>query len=351
MTKRLILHIGQPKTGTTTLQKTLQASRSALINDGILYPNTGKNPNHIVILPHLTGDSTAGQTPASNPQKFDPLKVMKLSNEKWSDLTESVNILNPNTIIISSEQLFRTRKNKARESLKNHLKSISSEIIITAYLREPASSALSRAQQLLKSQPNFNLPHKDCFRRILEPYVKSDLGIVSTRIFDRKNLEKGDIVADFCTHYIPDFDQSRLSYCTETNTTMSAEAMALMQELNRKERTHPSIKALKKTIGSIDKKIEGFSRPQLHDHVRLAIQNRCTDLDWLKDQFGIVFPSVDKKTMTPNKADNICEGLDRVKDICIVDTDRKAALWSALCNNRNYKRSFNRLLCRLLRKA
>jgi hypothetical protein len=349
MTQRLILHIGQPKTGTTTLQKTLQASRSALLNAGIFHPNTGKDPNHKVLLPHLTGCHLACITPASRSLKIDPRKIMLESKERWSDFLADNNNYKPNTIILSSEQLFRVKTKDDLESLTNHLKPLASEIIFTAYLREPASSMLSGAQQLLKSQPDFKLRHKNTFRRVLEPYIKSGLGKMSLRVFDRKSLEGGDIVNDFFTHYIPNFDQQRLSHCKDANTSMSAEAMALMQEINRKERPASSTKVLKRIIASVDGKVEGYSRPRMHDHVRHAIRSRCTDLNWLEDQFGIIFQSNDATAMSANKADEICEALDRVHDICEIDVDRKEALWITACNDLNSKRPISRLIRRLFR--
>ena len=37
---KILLHIGSPKTGTTTLQRTLYASRDTLADRGILYPKS-----------------------------------------------------------------------------------------------------------------------------------------------------------------------------------------------------------------------------------------------------------------------------------------------------------------------
>jgi len=42
MLKRLILHIGPPKTGTTSIQKFLSAAQEDLLSDGILYPANGR---------------------------------------------------------------------------------------------------------------------------------------------------------------------------------------------------------------------------------------------------------------------------------------------------------------------
>ena len=167
----------------------------------------------------------------------------------------------------------------------------------------------------------------DYYRNVLEPFLTCGAGPVNVRLFDRSTLEGGDLVEDFFTHYIPDFDQRRLSRCKDTNTSMSAEAMALMQEINRKERSWPSVITFDKIIGSIDTQLEGYSRPRMHDHIRHAIQARCTDLDWLEDNFGLRFPGIDTTAMTRSEANQLCDNIDRVEDICSVDAGRKELLW------------------------
>lgn len=42
----IYLHLGSPKTGTTFLQAMLSAHRERLVEDGVLYPNTGQSAHH-----------------------------------------------------------------------------------------------------------------------------------------------------------------------------------------------------------------------------------------------------------------------------------------------------------------
>ncbi|MGI9369243.1 MAG: hypothetical protein ACR2O2_10450, partial [Ruegeria sp.] len=49
--KELILHIGHPKTGTTTLQQTFKKNRDFLEKQGILYPMQSSQYNHKLIVP------------------------------------------------------------------------------------------------------------------------------------------------------------------------------------------------------------------------------------------------------------------------------------------------------------
>ena len=331
MTQQLILHIGHPKTGTTTLQKTLQASRPALLAEGILHPDTGPHHNHKILLPYLTGNYLASQTPASQLRKTDPTSVMLESSTKWASVLQDIRKHDPNTIILSSEQLFRVTNSGELQNLAGLIKPIAPVVVIAAYLREPASATLSTAQQLLKSQPGFKMLPKDYFRRSLEPYTNCGLGSMKVRVFDRSSLEGGDIVKDFFKQHAPAFVSNKLTHHKDENTTVSPEAMALMQEINRMERSFPSIKAFKKIMNAIDTEVEGYSRPCIHDYIRHAMHARCTDLGWLEDKFGLVFPNVDTTAMSESEANRVCDSLDLVKDICEIDADRKEKLWHAAC--------------------
>jgi hypothetical protein len=337
MTQRLILHIGHPKTGTTTLQKTLQASRTALINAGILHPDTGHHHNHRALIPYLTSEASALQQLDSSPSE-----VLKISSKKWNAVKEEVSTLNPNTIILSSESFFRDLGDDEFRMLGSNLKSLASKIVIAAYLREPASLTLSKAQQNIKRKPIFTLPPKAYYRSTLELYKNSGIGSMKVRIFDRRALKDGDIVKDFFAQHIPHFDPERLSRRKDDNTSFSAEAMSLLQEVQRKERSCPRDNA-KHAIKKADRELHGFARPRMHDQIRHAIQARCTDLGWLKDEFDLEFPNIDTTAMSHSEADRLCDALDTVEDMCVVDTDRKAALWNAVCKNQGPIR-------RLLRK-
>lgn len=340
MTQRLILHIGHPKTGTTTLQKTLQASRPALINAGILHPDTGRHHNHKVLIPYLTR-----ATPIAQKNESWPSKSVETSGKKWAEMIEATKASNPNTIILSSEGFSRDIEDREFTNLVSNLRSLTHEISTAIYLREPAALALSRAQQHVKRKPNFTLQKNNYYRSILERYRSSEMGPMNVRIFDRSILKNGDIVEDFFTQHFPHFDTGQLSRRKDANTSFSAEAMALIQGVNRNELSLP-IQGARHAIEQADRELPGFSRPRMHDHIRHAIQARATDLDWIRNEFGLEFPNIDTQTMPRSEANRLCDALDRVEDMCVVDADRKAALWNAVCKD---SRPMRRLLRRIFK--
>jgi len=92
---RLILHIGNHKTGSTAIQTALSNNTEILKQEGVLYPKTGvvKNAHHIIPL-SLRGESVPG---------FD---VVSDIDTLLMDLIDEVKLKQPEVVIISSEEFF-----------------------------------------------------------------------------------------------------------------------------------------------------------------------------------------------------------------------------------------------------
>lgn len=87
--KRVFLHIGAPKTGTTFLQQVLDNNREAMADAGILYPKAVGDANHTAVwsLRNTYGDSPAGRRMAGD----------------WDLLVEKTREWQGHTVVISSE--------------------------------------------------------------------------------------------------------------------------------------------------------------------------------------------------------------------------------------------------------
>ena len=134
MTRQLILHIGPPKTGTTSIQRTLVASQNALLSRGILHPDTTPHKhNHRNLIPYLTSSDTSEELP-------DTVQAAKVL---WEGIVQEIERTDPHTIILSSEQLFRVWSPEQAQAITAKLRAVASHITIVAYVREPAASTLS----------------------------------------------------------------------------------------------------------------------------------------------------------------------------------------------------------------
>lgn len=83
MSKKLILHIGTEKTGTTSIQKFLNLNKDELLNEGIFYPmgtcGTDNYPNHRKL---ATACFNLGH-------EDDSFKSLRLSQDNFNDWRDS----------------------------------------------------------------------------------------------------------------------------------------------------------------------------------------------------------------------------------------------------------------------
>lgn len=92
--KRIFLHIGQPKTATTTIQNFLSINQAKLIKHGWLYPNAGRQyDGH-----HLLGNFFRA-APIHWIGQADPAQVM-------ANLKREIDETNCDNIILSTESLY-----------------------------------------------------------------------------------------------------------------------------------------------------------------------------------------------------------------------------------------------------
>jgi hypothetical protein len=98
---KLILHIGLPKTGTTSLQSVLAASRSKLRSQGLLYPDFGVDglENHHLLLRPICEDSSLEDGVWDARLKGQYLEVEAIKRHLHAEATSA----KAHTIVLSSE--------------------------------------------------------------------------------------------------------------------------------------------------------------------------------------------------------------------------------------------------------
>ncbi|MBN2824280.1 MAG: hypothetical protein JXQ76_03065, partial [Campylobacterales bacterium] len=203
MSKKLYLHIGTHKTGTTSIQKALANNRNKLNEKGLSYfydnPDGTKSP---IFNTHSWFSLNENFLKDGLTIKFKN----KLSQE-ISKLSEEV--------IVSSENFSWLFNASELIELKKELEVYFDEIKIIIYLRRQEALTISHRQEgsknLLRPASMFYgnevtaLPmHQGSFEPYLNYYEKikmwsSVLGKESiiVRVFDKKVLYQGDAVADF----------------------------------------------------------------------------------------------------------------------------------------------------------
>lgn len=188
---KLTLHIGTPKTATTTLQHTLAASREFLRERGVLYPGP--------LTAHHEWRDVLELIVAGKTKYQSRLQSMK------DRLSAEVAEADVPHVLMSSESFVdasRAVLERLHEALYAAIPGLN-DIRVICYLREPIGFATSNGQQLLKSglvrlkdiheQP-WTINLRDCFENHFAVFGRAK---VAARHFHPDRLIDGDICADF----------------------------------------------------------------------------------------------------------------------------------------------------------
>lgn len=181
----IILHIGFPKTATTSLQLGLKANSARLEAAGLLYPLVDKDFKQRY-LKFLVSTH-------QEPRQADALRR----------LAECISRHPDKHVLLSCEGLTSMSRTDFSETslarLRDFLRTLTSDIRLIAYVRNPAEFYVSRMQEKLKRSAGIVAPDSFLVRRadVLAQYEKVFQVKAIVRHFNRSELIGNDIITDF----------------------------------------------------------------------------------------------------------------------------------------------------------
>ena len=221
MPRRLVLHIGHYKTGTTALQDQLSALHTVLAKHGVLYPRAGRpvggNPSHsgLSFQELHRAQSHLPFWYRTSPAFAD--YVAGNAAPARDGLAAEISASSAETIIISSEEFIRYGSDQGvpAEQTKSMLRCFPFDhLTIVCYIRRPDRYIESWYNQLVKmgipiarlSTAMMRAPepghryycneHTDVDRMI--EYWASQVGCDELIVRDYDHLHNGTILGDFC---------------------------------------------------------------------------------------------------------------------------------------------------------
>lgn len=204
MTRRCILQIGTEKTGTTTLQAFLASNRDRLAGRGVRYPRFCGEQNHTGLAAYAMNDGrTDDIRSAYGVHDAAAVPDFRARLERAAE----AEFEGAGTVVFCNEHCHSRLKKKVEiQRLADFLRQHFDRIDISVYLRRQDQVALSLYSTKLKSGNT----DTDILPRPYEEdlYFNYDASLaiweevfgrahVHVRLFDRKELVGGDIVADF----------------------------------------------------------------------------------------------------------------------------------------------------------
>lgn len=229
---KILLHMGQGKTGTTALQRALYGAAPGLLRPrGILYPRwpgPGTIAHHLLV--PLCEDPTR-LPPWSLQAMGGPLAAAEMAWAAWNATCDEVEATRPSVLLLSSEFLVHQTGAAAKARLAETLAELSGDIRPILYVRDPVAHYRARLQEWLKTESRPLPPTRLPLREAIEETEAAFGRPPDLVLYDRAALTGGDIVADFCSRFLSD----RLSPADlpgqTANPGLSAEALVLLAQL------------------------------------------------------------------------------------------------------------------------
>jgi len=302
----IVLHIGMPKTGSTMLQNCLRASQAVLARHGVLYPD---NPpgcpfnNHRMLIFGFLGFEDLPRHVRKHP-RYTAASMAADHAEFLAHIRAQIAAARPATTVLSSETLYRRLRAAGRTSLTRALATLGAErgaVRVALWLRRPSEYYLSALQQHLKGSHVITPPGAQSPLKVIESYAAAfGAAALAPRVYDRKLLADGDIVADFLAAHLPGagIDAGALTRPDDGNETVSGEAMDILRAFRLAFHAHADNvhardgSALLRALRRIDGQV-GAGRPRLRPEIAETIDYARSDPLILRDRFGLVFPGLD----------------------------------------------------------
>ncbi len=241
MPKKVILHIGCEKTGTTSIQHTMFLNRDVLLNSmGVLYPQSLGGTNHWK-LAVFTCNQDIRLT--KHLQKDEDINLFREKLRK--EFLKEVNETDPAVVVISNEWLHpRVQEPEEFNRLKDLLSEVTDDVQIVLYLRKQDKLATSLYSTSLKAGNcrKFKFPKIAVDNTKITTYYYDFLslyrnwkkafgaGKVTVRVFDRGRLFDGDVVRDFFD--LNSFDTRRVRFISEKNQSLSVAGVIVLRYFN-----------------------------------------------------------------------------------------------------------------------
>lgn len=234
MKKKLYIHIGTPKTGTTYLQEFFATNASVLKKFGIYYPSdAGKkyslSNQHAPLITSLINKHIPAIPDAMNYTR----------GEAHDQFLEDMLKAKENDILISSEFFYdKVRLPADFKKIKKKLNQFDVKIIV--YLRSQDDFYISRVQELIKSGHYVNPSVEDMIKRpyfyyskMLDPWTQAfGKENIYVRVFDKNQWINGRLADDILSI----IGVNKFSNFTDTpknNEAISLKKALLLNEINK----------------------------------------------------------------------------------------------------------------------
>lgn len=319
MKKTLHLHIGSPKTGTTSIQQTFHKNREVLNKLGFHYPGSHANHHFSFFISEAKYSDWPRQF-----KSYDENALAQIRNSYLESLQKELTA-NINQQIISSEYLFI----KEKDYIKNYLSYLNKyfhRVKVYVFLRNPIDYFRSIQQQAIKARSFIASPADWSirFKKVIEAWSQ----FVDVQVMEYVQGE--DSCETFCRKI--GISYNKLTRPAERrNTSLSLEQMLLLEKIQHYlyQQHEDNFKNHLAVVQNIDAPFT--SKPDLKKGSKKAIyQNHLEDLQWLKEEYSIDFLNEELERKKTSSALTFENGKASVRDVYKVPSEEYVEKYEAL---------------------
>lgn len=237
---KIFLHIGTPKTGTTSIQRFFMENRDRLADNGMFYPESimDQNGNHTKLAAYSHDNDR------TTPLKIefdisDNYKIQAFRRKVFRELDTEFARHKPESVFMSNEHLSLMPNRSEIERLRNLLNAFSKDITVIIYLRKQMEQHVAlHATRVVRGESKYSM---ELDSKIKEHRFYDYLGCIDTwadyfgknniivRPFERKQLKDGDVVKD-CLDILD--VEGKFSFTKERNIRPSVECIRFLELIN-----------------------------------------------------------------------------------------------------------------------
>jgi len=300
--KRLLLHIGSPKTGSSSIQATCFEAQAKGGLGQVAYMPANAFGTEVPCGYVSTLYREFDQLPRGFRSRYrDDREALAADAMEYGRIFHE-RLGGEGDLILSSEYLYSFGRENIRAFAADLERHGVDEVRVLVYVRDPASMYLSAIQQQLRAAHRFPCPerYKYGFRWAIEGWEEVFPGRVRVRPFERDQLVEGCVVRDFFFVAGELFGNDfRGVDVVRRNESLSSEAVYLLQRYRQEFHPDaddvflPDSDLILTELAGVQSKVM-TSKLELLPRIRRRILRRHEeDLRWMAHVYGIRFASIE----------------------------------------------------------
>lgn len=281
---KLIVHFGMPKTGTSSIQRSLHA---ALDSADFHYLSTGTANLNRTLINGFRANASQHFTNRFAAAQIDEAAA---SREAQSALSQSIREGGDRTAILSSEYLTSQARPEF-ERLADFLRTFYASTLFIGYVRKPKAYMESAFQQTLKVQfrPFGEKDSPVRYRQWLGKfYAYGGDSTVLLRPFERPALRNGCVVQDFCATLGIPFDPARVMNVNESISLPAVQLLYAYRKFGQASLQGRGAPAWRANLLLVERlRTLAGKRFSIHSTVyRSAMQGFMDEVGWAEERLG-----------------------------------------------------------------